>query len=244
MRSSKDTVSGFKNVTLIDGFGITTAYNIAADSFHWSDIGVNFRTNIMDKINVSGSAAYSPYAFDYGKGTIMKSTMIDQSTGIGRFKTATASVGTNFHSKQTEAGKKRTNSEEYARVMRNAGYDEYVDFNVPWSFNVNYTLTANKLYSPYSYSDTLTVSHSLTFNGDLQVTERWKVAVNTGYNFDVRQLTLTSIDVYRDLHCWSMHFFTYPFGPRKNFNFSLQVKASVLQDLKLVRRRDFRDVPN
>ena len=72
----------------------------------------------------------------------------------------------------------------------------------------------------------------------------WKTSINTGYNFDIHQLTFTSIDVYRDLHCWQMHFQTFPFGPRKSFNFTLNVKSSILQDLKLVRRRDYRDSPN
>ena len=57
-------------------------------------------------------------------------------------------------------------------------------------------------------------------------------------------LGYTSIDVYRDLHCWQMHFQTFPFGPRKSFNFTLNVKSSILQDLKLTRRRDYRDTPN
>jgi hypothetical protein len=242
VRSAKDTAAGYKNVTLIDGFSLGTSYNGAADSFNWSDIGVNFRTNILDKVNISGSAAYSPYAFDYGKGLMIQKLMIEQGTGIGRFKTANASVGSNFHSKPKGGAKNPTNSEEYARVMRNAGYNEYVDFSIPWSVNFSYTMTINSQYSKFSYADTVTLNHSLTFNGELQVTERWKVSVNSGYNFDQKQLTLTNIDVYRDLHCWSMHFQTYPFGPRKSFNFSLNAKSAILQDLKLVRRRDFRDV--
>ena len=115
--------------------------------------------------------------------------------------------------------------------------------NIPWSFNVSYSFTANKNYSYFSKRDTLLYSQSLTFQGELQITTRWKVTVNTGYNFDYHQLTLTSIDVYRYLHCWAMHLQTIPFGPRKSFTFTLNVKASVIQDLKLVKRRDFRDTP-
>ncbi len=244
VRSAKDTVAGYKNVTLIDGFGIGTAYNAAADSFNWSDIGVNFRTNVMDKINISGAAAYSAYAFDYGTGRQLQTLMIDQGTGVGRFRNASASVGTNFHSKPKGGETNPANAQEYARVMRNAGYNEYVDFNIPWSININYSLSVNRQYTAFSYRDTTILNHTLTFNGELQITERWKAVFNSGYNFDVKQLTLTSIDVYRDLHCWQMHFQTYPFGPRKSFNFTLNVKSTVLQDLKLVRRRDFRDVPN
>ena len=40
-----------------------------------------------------------------------------------------------------------------------------------------------------------------------------------------------------------MHMQAVPFGPRKSYNFTLNVKAAVLQDLKIMRRRDFRDTP-
>jgi hypothetical protein len=38
-----------------------------------------------------------------------------------------------------------------------------------------------------------------------------------------------------------MKFNTIIFGTRRSYNFGLNVKASVLQDLKLTRRKDFRD---
>ena len=127
--------------------------------------------------------------------------------------------------------------------MRNAGYNDYVDFNVPWSFNFSYSLQASKNYTPYTRTDTLIVTQNLTFQGEVQLTKRWKFNVSSGYNFTTKQLIQTSIDVYRDLHCWAMHLQTIPFGPRKSYTFTLNVKASVLQDLKLMRRRDFRDTP-
>jgi len=127
--------------------------------------------------------------------------------------------------------------------MRNAGYNDYVDFNIPWSLNINYTMSANKYYVEGRFKDTAVTTHSLTFASELQLTERWKLTVNSGYNFTDKSVAVTNINVYRDLHCWQMHFQTIPFGPRKSFNFTINVKSAVLQDLKLVRRRDFRDVP-
>jgi hypothetical protein len=243
VRSSKDTVSGFKNVTLIDGFGIATAYNAAADSFQWSPIGVNFRTNVLDKVNISGTANYDPYAFDYFNGIRTKELMIDKGTGAGRFTSGSVALGSNFHSKTKAGANSPTNSEEYTRIIRNAGYNDYVDFNVPWSFNISYALNANSTYTAFSKRDTTTLTQSLMFQGELQVTTRWKVNISSGYDFQYKQLTSTSIDVYRDLHCWAMHLQTIPFGPRKSFNFTLNVKSAILQDLKLMRRRDYRDAP-
>jgi hypothetical protein len=125
--------------------------------------------------------------------------------------------------------------------MQNGGYYNYVDFNIPWSLNLSYSLNVDKQYAAYSKSDTTVLGQNLMFSGDFNLTSRWKVSVSSGYDFETNSLTFTSIDIYRDLHCWEMRLGTIPFGPRKSFNFTLNVKASILQDLKLVRRRDYRD---
>ena len=243
VRSSKDTVTGYKNVTLIDGFSVNTSYNMAVDSFQWSPIGVSFRTNILDKVNITSNASFDPYAIDYNTGQRIQEFNESLGRGFARFTGANISLGANFHSKPAGGANNPTNSEEYARVMRNAGYNDYVDFNIPWSFNFSYAMTATNSYSGFSHADTLIVSHNITLQGEFQLTKRWKLSVNTGYNFTFNALTLTSIDVFRDLHCWAMHFQAFPFGPRKSYNFTLNVKATVLQDLKIMRRRDYRDAP-
>ena len=243
IRSAKDTVTGFKNVTLIDALGATVSYNPAVDSFQWSNIGLNFRTNVMDKINISSNASFDPYAIDYNTGRRLPQTMEDMGFGLARFSSASLSLGSNFHSKPIGGANNPTNSEEYGRIMRNAGYNDYVDFNIPWSINFSYSFSANNNYSYYSKRDTIVLTQSLTVQGELQITQRWKLNASTGYNFGYHQLTLTSIDVYRDLHCWAMHLQTVPFGPRKSFTFTINVKSAILQDLKLMRRRDYRDSP-
>ncbi len=241
VRSGKDTLTGYKNVTLIDGFSIATAYNLAADSFNWSPIAMSFRTNVLDKVNISAAANFDPYALNYNTGTDYRQTMLDKGEGLARFSNANLSLGSNFHSKPRNSNNNPSNSDEYNRLMRNNGYSNYVDFNIPWSLNVSYSLTLNNNWSPYSHTDTLVLSHFVQFSGDLSLTERLKIKISSGYNFDQHTLSITSIELYRDMHCWEMRIQTIPFGPLKNYNFTLNVKASVLQDLKLVRRRDYRD---
>ncbi len=243
VKTNKDTTATYKNVTLIDGLSFNGSYNTAVDSFQWSTIGAAFRTSILDKVNITSNASFDPYAIDYNNGRRLQTTIFEQGGGLGRFTHANVSLGANFRSKAKKGPGSPTNSEEYNRIMHNAGYNEYVDFNIPWSVNLSYTMDAANNYTPYGRRDTLVVTHNATVQGELQVTSRWKVSVNTGYNFTYKQLTLTSIDVFRDLHCWAMHMQTFPFGPRKSFNFTLNVKATVLQDLKIMRRRDYRDTP-
>jgi hypothetical protein len=82
---------------------------------------------------------------------------------------------------------------------------------------------------------------TLSFNGDVNVTPKWKVNVISGYDFELHKLSYTSMSVYRDLHCWEMRFNWIPTGYLKSWNFYIRVKADILQDLKLNRKKDFRD---
>src|SRR5690606_23268609 len=87
--------------------------------------------------------------------------------------------------------------------------------------------------------DTATVSHQFNVTGDINITPKWKVNFRTGYDFNTNDLSYTSFNVYRDLHCWEFRLTVIPFGPRQSYDFGINVKASVLQDLKLNRRRSF-----
>jgi hypothetical protein len=81
-------------------------------------------------------------------------------------------------------------------------------------------------------------------NGDVNVTPKWKVGFTSGYDFLQRQLSYTSINIFRDLHCWEIAFNWIPIGPRKSYMFTLHVKSSVLEDLKLTKKTDWRDNQN
>lgn len=242
-RGKKDTTGTGRNITLIDGFSIGSAYDLAADSFNWSNIAMSFRTNILDKINLSGSAVFDPYGLDYATGRRNRRTMWDRGSGIARFQNASLSLGASFRSQQRAEGgeNKVAKSDEVSRLMQYGGYNDYVDFNIPWSLNISYTMNVRNNYSRTRFTDTLVLDQFVQFNGDFNLTPRWKVTFSSGYDFGAKRLQLTSIDIYRDLHCWEMRLGTIPFGERKSYNFTLNVKASVLQDLRLLRRRDYRD---
>ncbi len=241
-RTKKDTVTGTRNVTLIDGLGIAANYNLAADSFKWSSVNLSFRTNVLNIINISAGANFDPYKYDYDQGRRVNISQFGNG-GFVRFNDASVSLSTTLRSKQTTGNNSQTpRTDEVSRMMGN-GYRDYVDFNIPWSLNVSYALTVNKeSRSRINGGDTLRLAQNSTlFSGDFNLTPKWKVTFTSGYNFAQKQLSITSIDIYRDLHCWEMRLGTIPFGPNKNYNFTLNVKASVLQDLRLLRRRDYRD---
>ncbi|HOY73217.1 MAG TPA: LPS-assembly protein LptD, partial [Tenuifilaceae bacterium] len=82
---------------------------------------------------------------------------------------------------------------------------------------------------------------TLTFSGDINLTPKWKIAFSSGFDLKSRQLTTTSLNFYRDLHCWEMRLTVIPIGYYKSFSFQINVRSSILQDLKLTKRDHYLD---
>ncbi len=117
-----------------------------------------------------------------------------------------------------------------------ANPDLYVDFNIPWSvrltYNVNFTRKG---------FDEGKVTQSLRFNGDISITEKWKLTYQSGYDFENKKFTEARFNVVRDLHCWDMTLSWVPFGRYQSYNFTIKAKSSLLQDLKLSKKRNASD---
>lgn len=240
VRSLKDS-NGFKNIRLIDNFSIRSGYDLAADSFNWRPLNLNLTTMLFNVVNFSASANYSLYAYDTATMRELNTTVWDKGEGIARFTNATISLSANLRPKKREEDPKR-NTEEYQRMMMYGIYDSYYDFSIPWNAGINYALTVNKTVSQATKRDTLQfANHTIGITGDFNLTSRWKFAVVTSYNIVQKQLQATQFSIIRDMHCWEMRLNAVPFGAGRFYNFTLNVKASELQDLKLMRRRDFRD---
>lgn len=241
MRTQNDS-TGFKNIRIIDNFAFTSSYNIAADSFNWSPVGVRFATNVLNIFNVQANATYDLYPIDTS-GRRVNRLMADNGMGLARFTSGYIGVDASFRSKPagSNENKPAAATDEFNRLMQYGSYNDYLDFNVPWTFRFSYTMNVSRNFLTESKKDTLVLNHAVIFGGDFNLTPRWKVTFNSGYNITDRQLQITSVNIVRDLHCWVMSLGAIPFGPNKNYNFTLNVKAAVLQDLKLVRRRDYRD---
>ncbi|MEL6536721.1 MAG: LPS-assembly protein LptD, partial [Bacteroidota bacterium] len=86
------------------------------------------------------------------------------------------------------------------------------------------------------------IVQTLRFSGDVSLSDSWKVTFNSGYDIENRKIIdQTSIGISRNLHCWVMDFDWTPFGAFQSYSVDLRVKASLLQDLKLSRRRSWFD---
>ena len=257
MRPKGDTATIDRKVSLLDNFNLSAGYNAAAEHFKWSQINMSAQTSFFKrKLNVSANTSLDPYLMG-ADGKDIEKFEINHNDRIGRLTSAGLSLGTSFHSKDNPAAKPKVSSKGSPEELEhiNANPNAYVDFNVKWSLNINYVLNYSKLGQPDPTSYDLTgfaqralvkdvVTQTLRFNGDCNVTPKWKVGFDSGYDFVNRNFSYTNIKVYRDLHCWDMAFNWIPFGRMQSYSVDLKVKSAVLQDLKLSKRRSWMDYTN
>jgi hypothetical protein len=228
VKNPKDTTGDFRKVMILESLNFNTSYNIAADSLNWSAVSMTGRTTLFKSMNLTFNATFDPYAIDIDGKTINK-LEFDRTGKICRMTNASLSIGYRITSKSKK-------KKEKGKAEQSIGYsDDYVDFDVPWNLNIDYTLR----YTNVGYNRDTT--QSIRFTGDINLTSKWKIGFSSGYDFDTKKTTYTSVNIYRDLHCWEMRFTWIPFGFRRSYNFQINVKSSVLQDLKLTKQSNWSD---
>lgn len=236
--SKKDSVKNEKKIRLIENFSMSGSYNLAADSLNFSDLGFSAYTTIAKKVRINLSGSFDPYVLD-SLGRTVNQFEWNVNKRLGRFNGGNLAMSTDFQSLRNENPSMLTNAgteEEREMVWNNP--QDYIDFTTPWNLALSYNLRVTN-DPTIDGRDSLFTTQTMNFSGDIAVTPNWKVQVTSGYDFQLKDFTFTSINIYRDLHCWQMNFQWIPFGVRQSYIFNINVKAGVLQDLKLTRRKDW-----
>lgn len=236
VRSRKDTITGLKKIPLIDNFNISMYYDFAADSLNWSNLTMSGRSTLFKQLFLTYSFIFDPYSINK-EGRRVNITEWSANRRLLRFSSGTYSVSLNYRIDQNTF-KAKDPDRQNARL--------------PWSLTFNYTFTYGindnlDYYRAIYYNEeikkyTNNMVHTLNVSGEINITKKWKVGFVTGYDFVQKSLSYTSIDIYRDMHCWEMSFNWIPTGYRKGWKFTINVKSSALRDvLKLNLHNDFRN---
>jgi hypothetical protein len=248
VKTAKDTVE--RKVMLLNNLSFNSSYNIVADSFKLSAISIAANTNILDNmININLSGSLDPYQYqnrtnvETGKVTEVRLKSYAWNGGtLGRITSATLTMNTNLNPKKRnkdnvsreKIGKSQMPEQDKQYLLNNP--NAYIDFDIPWSLNVGFNLGYT-----HSVNQKPNVNKTLQGSGDLSLSQKWKITYSSGYDLKNKVFTQTNIGISRDLHCWTMNLNWVPFGRFQSFNFMIAVKASVLKDLKLERRKPFFD---
>ncbi len=253
VRSRKDTITGMKKVVLIEDLSISSSYDLAKDSLNLAPISISGRTTLFKKLKIQYSSIWDPYVVDENGRNLNKFEWTENRRLL-RFKNATWNFSMSYRLSSRELKKESATDQDTKEKKEsdqgtfeeleeiNAFPEDYVDFDNPWSVNFSYSLRHSIKYDPLTDSRDITTVQTLSFSGDINITPKWKFAFRSGYDFENNEFSYTSVDIYRDLHCWEMRFGWIPIGFRKSWNFTINVKSTILQDLKLSRKKDFRDI--
>ncbi len=254
IRDKNDTsAKADKKVSLLDGFGLTGSYNFLADSFKFSTISLQARTNLFEKINISGQATFDPYKTNaQGKridklvwndkvslGNLLNAGVQFQTSFKGGDKTKKASVPP-LNRNTNAGGLSLDESQQEAAYIQN-NPSEFADFSVPWNVDLSYSLLLNRLFNLAESKFKSSLSQGVTFNTSANLTPKWKVGMNGSFDVTTKKLGVLSAYLSRDLHCWQMGINLSPIGRSRYFSINISPKSPILKDLKVNRTRSFTD---
>ena len=245
LRTKSDTTGEGKKVVILDFLNLNTRYNPFAPTFQWSTVNMSGATTIFNKkMNLQFGSTFDLYALDSAGNTRINKFLINETGKLLRATSMYFSIG---YSIQSAAGNKKKGSSDMANKESNLDTEnptldmlgessgtianDYVDFDIPWTININYYWSYSKPGSTASYN------HTFRFTGNISITPKWKIGGNTGYDFIAREFTTTNLSIYRDLHCWEMRFGIVPFGNYKSYSFTISAKSTLLHDLKWDKRK-------
>lgn len=121
--------------------------------------------------------------------------------------------------------------------------DGYLSFSLPWALTVSYGITmaedrskpihVKNMRYPYKYTQ------NLNFSGFVRISDGWNISYSSGYDFNFKELSMTTLSLSRDLHCFEMSC-NVVLRPYSSFNFCFRARASELADaLKWDKRSSY-----
>jgi hypothetical protein len=238
-RDDRDTLTGFRKLKIIDNLVFSTSYDIFKDSMNWGNMTFGMLINPVDAFTVNIAGLHSFYAWDEQSGASLSQYATQTGQGIGRLLNGTVSSMWTITSKkgrevlQDQQTEMATvwNPQYQAWLMTPA---QLVSFEIPWKLSFNHVLglTLNSdstAYSKQRYSP----QHTLGLNGDVSITENWKIVANTYFDLKAMKVANTSLTLYRNIHCWNVLFNWTPIGTNKSFMITIRGNGNALSNAQL-----------
>jgi len=228
---------------------LTTGYNFAADSLKWSELNLNFRTQIGSLLNIGGGATYNFYEFDNSVNTRVNRYLLSSKGRLADLTNINFNLSTSFSFNLSNANEpvklreeEKPDSVQLKKIEKEKKENEKkeiydVKYNIPitGSLNYNYSLDRHNPNSVYKASN---ISGSVAFSPS----DKWKFSFATSYDIFTKQISAPYVTIYRDLKSWEINFNWYPVGIYRGFFFQLRIKAPSLNDIKVEKQTNARGV--
>ncbi len=249
VKDKLDTAAGAsRKVRLIDGLSIASSYNFLQDSFQLSPITLGLRSTLFEKLNITGNATLDPYEVnDFGR-RLNRFVWAGGRPTLGRFVSGSLALSTSLQSKQAkdEAEQKPTYDPTMTPAEQQQQLDyirmnpaEFVDFDIPWTVQLGFSMTFQRMLSRDLKGYTTEVTAGLNASGDFSLSPKWKIGGSSFVNVRDRRIESLTMFVSREMHCWQMAINITPVGPWRTFSISISPKSGILRDLRINRSRTF-----
>jgi hypothetical protein len=234
-----DTGVSYKKIVLIQNLSLNTSYNFAADSFQMNNIVVSARNKLFRYFDVVVNATFDPYGFDKTTQRRVKQYAKQYDGTLARFLTANFAVNASFGSNDLLALQKAKQAPDLTNGAERGTKQTATQETLPWNLSMFYSYNVSpdpkNAVSDANTNSKFITNQALNFSGDIAPTKYWKVGITSGYDFIAKGISYTSFDIYRDLKCWEARIGWVPFGFRKSYNFSINIKSSMFSDMKASR---------
>ncbi len=247
-KKGKDTAERIEKMKIFESLNASGYYNIYADSMKLSMINLSGHTTLLKVISVSAGATLDPYKniliTDLVTGSKsyirINKFYLDEQLKLGIITRANAGFSASLNPEMFKR-KDRTKADALKNEMKKMGFSE---FKLPWTLSLSYTVSYDYLSKINPANQQLI--QTLGFNGSITPSPNWFVNFNSGYDFRLKKISHLGIDLRRDIHCWQFTFAWTPLSAYdyQYFIFNINVKSTVLQDLKTTKRKDWFDKRN
>ena len=250
VRDLKDTTgTGTKKIKLIDNLNFTTGYNFLAEQFNMSNVGVTMNTSIFGKLGINGNLNFDPYAMEVQDKRVVRVNKfaITQGQGLLRLNNATVSLSYSLSGEgkiNGNDGSKQAGgnpADHYTRIYYHpitgeyipGGYLYYMNPNVPWSVNFNYSFNYRPAYQYANEKMTKVKNYTQTLgmSGNIKLTQRLSMQLSTNFDLMAMKMGATQLSATYDMHCFNINVSWVPTGKWQSWSFRIQAKAAALADL-------------
>ena len=111
--------------------------------------------------------------------------------------------------------------------------DGYMKFSMPWSFTISYGISMTEDRSAKINIKTMRYPYKFTqnmnFSGNLKLSSNWNINFSSGWDFNAKKLSMTTVNIHRDMHCFDISC-GLTFGIFTSYNITMRAKASTLTD--------------
>jgi len=239
-----------RKLMLLNTLNFSTSYNLAADSLRWREVNMTTGTTLLDgKLNLNLSAGLDPYALNNANRRIDKFN-IENGGSLFRLTRANFTANYSFSAsdfvRNNDQGARNGGREDdlFGSDMesnrrnrqdqddKKSNVSDFYSMKIPWDLRLAYSLS----YGNDRRQNQIT-SNSLMVSGNIELSDKWKVGVSTGYDFVQKGVTFTQLRFERDLLSWRMDFSWVPYGTNTHWGFFIGIKSSMLQDIKWEKRK-------